>query len=169
MKGAGLGWERRGQQIGELRGVPAAIRERELPAEEQHAAAAAIHELADEFLLAGGEIPGFNGSDDQSLVDEKVLRTRRKAFGQFFGIGDSLAVDLVLAGAIHRDDLHHAVILFRLADELVLPTRFTLHIQDSARFGANIHHAGQRIVRSVLLAWEWSSRDLERSGASAAD
>src|SRR5208282_892161 len=101
--------------------------------------------------------------DDQSLVGEKVVRARWKAVGQLFGIGDSLAVDLVFAGAIDGDDLHHAVVLFRLADKLVLPPRFTLHVQDAARLGADIHHAGQSIVGRVLLAGEWSNRNLERS------
>ncbi len=74
MKGAGLGGQHGRQQIGEVRGVPAAIRQRELAAQQQQAAAAAIHELADQFLLGGREIAGFHRPDDQSLVDEQVLR-----------------------------------------------------------------------------------------------
>ena len=47
MKGARLRWQRGREQVGEIRGVPAAIRQRELAAEQQQTAAAAIHELAD--------------------------------------------------------------------------------------------------------------------------
>ena len=150
-------------------GVPAAIRQRELAAEQQQAAAAAIHELANQFLLAGSEIAGFDRPDDQPLVGEQVFRAGRKAIGQLFGIGDALAVDLVFAGANHGGDLHHAVVLFGLADKLVLPARLTLDVQDAARLGADIHQAGYGIVGRVLLAGERSSRDLERSGAGAAD
>ena len=151
------------------RGVPAAIGERELAAEQQQAAAAAIDELVDQFLLAGSEIAGFDRADDQSLIGEKILGAGGKAVGQFFGIGDSLAVDLVFAGADDGDDLHHAVVLFGLADELVLPARLAFDIEDAARFGADIHHAGQGVVGGVLFAGERSGGDLQRLGAGAAD
>jgi hypothetical protein len=71
MKRARLGRQRRRQQVGKVRGVPAAIRQRELTAQQQQAAAAAIHELADQFLLAGSEIAGFHRPDDQSLVAKR--------------------------------------------------------------------------------------------------
>ena len=79
MKSARLGGQRRRQQVGQVGGVPAAIRQRELTAEQQQAAAAAIHELADQFLLAGSEIAGFHRPDDQSLIGEKILRRGKES------------------------------------------------------------------------------------------
>ena len=79
MKRARLGGQRRRQQVGKLGRVPAAIRQRELTAEQQQAAAAAIDELVDQFLLGGSEIAGFHRPDDQSLVREKILRRAKES------------------------------------------------------------------------------------------
>jgi hypothetical protein len=42
-----------GHQVGQRRMRPAALGKREAPAQEQHAAAAAVHEIADQVLLRG--------------------------------------------------------------------------------------------------------------------
>src|SRR5690348_462137 len=143
MKRAAFERQRRRKHVNQLGRVPAPIRQRELAAEEQQTAAAAIDKLADEFLLVGSEVPGLNRTYDQALVNEQVFRARREAIGELFGIGDSLAINLVLASAIHGNDLHHAIVFFSLADELVFPARLTFYIEDAARFGADVHHAGQ--------------------------
>ena len=53
------------QQIGQVRRVPAAVGQREAAAQEQQAAAAPIHKLADQLLLRRGEVARFHGADDE--------------------------------------------------------------------------------------------------------
>src|SRR6185295_16863964 len=79
MKRARLRWQHGGEKIREIRRVPAAIGQCELTAEQQQAAAASIHEIANQCLLRGSEIAGLHRSDNQSLVCEKILRAGREA------------------------------------------------------------------------------------------
>ena len=62
MEGSGVGWAAMvGNRSAMLRRVPAAVGQRELTAQQQQAAAAAIDELVDQFLLSRTEIAGFDG------------------------------------------------------------------------------------------------------------
>jgi hypothetical protein len=47
MKSARLGWQRGREQVGKVLGAQPPIRQRKLTAEQQQAASATIHELAD--------------------------------------------------------------------------------------------------------------------------
>ncbi len=124
----------------------------ELPPQEENAAAASIDILAQQFLLQRREVVGRNRADDDAGVAEEIFGAHRKTLGQLARIADALAVNLVLAGAQHGDDLHRWVIVFRAADEFVLPARLAFDIEDAALRVADEDRPRDRIVGEVLFA-----------------
>ena len=121
------------------------------------------------FLLLGREVAGVDGAEDQALIAEEIFGARGEAIGEFLRAVDALAVELILGGADDGDNLHHAVVLFGLADELVFPARLALYIKDAARVVAHIDDTSQLVVGGVLLGGERLGGDLQGLGAGAAD
>src|SRR5207248_5800442 len=113
----------------EVGDAPPAIRQRGTAAQEQESAPAAIDELADQLALTSREVRRFDRTDDDGLVGEEIFRPRRKAVAELRRILDALAIDLVLGGPQHGDELDDAVVFFRPADELVLPARLSFDVQ----------------------------------------
>ena len=95
--------------------VVAAIGKRRAASHEQQAAAAAIHEIADQLLLRGCEIVRLHAADDQPLELEQILGLGREALFQIllFRTGRELPVQLVLRGAHHRPQLDIRVVVER--------------------------------------------------------
>src|SRR6201999_1303595 len=92
--------------------------------------AAATSEPAQKSLLQGGKVSRLYRAQDDALVTKKIFRPHRETIGQFRGIADPLPVNLVLGRAQHGSPLHDLVVVLGPADELVLPARLTLDIQN---------------------------------------
>ena len=78
------------------------------------------------------KVVGGDGADDDAGVAKEIFGAHRKAVGEFIGIVDALAIDLVFAGAQHGHDLHRGVVLFCAADEFVFPAWLAFDIEDAA-------------------------------------
>ncbi len=143
-----------GQKFVQSRSGPAAIAQRGAPAEEENAAAAPIDIFAQEFLLQGREVIGVNRADDDAGVSKQVFGAHGKAVGEFIGIADALAIDLILTGAQHGDDLHRGIVVFGAANEFEFPARLAFDVEDAALFIADQQRARDGVVGEVLFAGE---------------
>ena len=157
------------KQVRHAGGAPAAVGQRRAAREQQHPAAANVHKLLNQILLGRREIIGFHRTNDQPLVLEQVLGFRRKAIGQFLGIVDPLAVNLVLGGAQHRNQLHAVIVVLGPPDEFVLPARLAFDVQHAALVGFHVDQTRDGVVRRVGLAGQRIERELQRLGAGSAD
>ena len=148
------------QQIGKRRlGIPA-VGERSPSAQEQQPAPAPVHELLDQFLLRRRKVGRFHAAQNDPLKAEELLYFGGEPFLQFVLIRDSLPVQLVLRGSQHRHHLDILVVLHRAPQELVIPARFALHIQD-ARLGIiDVHHARELVVFLILFVRDGVHRHL---------
>ncbi len=132
MEVVAAGGQKCGQQFAQSRSAPAAVTQRSPPAQKKNAAAPAIDIFAQQFLLQRRKVARVDGADDDARVPKQILRPHRKPIGEFARIADSLPIDLVFAGAQHRDHLHGGIIVFSPANELEFPARFALDIRESA-------------------------------------
>ncbi len=162
------GRKRDGKKIGHVRARPASIRQRKSPAKKQHAPSPPVDELANELLLRKREITGLHRTKNERLVAEEVFGPGREALGEFLGIVDTLAVNLVLGGAQHGDDLHVAVVVFGAADKFVLPPRFAFHIENAAFGSVHVHQPRHGIVGAILFALQRLEGKLQRLCAGGA-
>ena len=170
MKGVISGRKKGGHELRDARGAPAAVGQGEASAEEEQSASAAVHELAQQLLLAGGEVVGLNRADDDGIVGKQVFRTHGKAVGELVGILDALAVELVFGGAQHGDNLELMVVLSRAAQEFVLPARLAFDVKDAALLAADGDEALERVVGCALFAGQRSCGEgelLDSGGAGA--
>ena len=170
MEGAAAFGQPDGNEVGHGGILPAAIAQRSASADEEHAAAAPVHEIVNRLLLRRGEVAGLHAADDQALIRKQLFGLGREAVLEFFGILDALPVDLVLRGAQHarQFDADIGIVFDRAADELVLPNRFALYIEDAGLARFHVDHAGDLVIELVLFAAHGVDRDLQGLGTGRA-
>ena len=141
-----------GNDVRKIRAGPAAVGETVTSTKKKNASAAAVDEFANKFLLRQGEIAGFHGAENESLIREEVFSARGKSFGKFIGVADALAINFVFGGAQHGSDLHDAVVILGAANEFVFPARLAFDVQHAAFARLDVHQARHRIIGLICFA-----------------
>ena len=137
----------------------AAFRERVPAAEEQEATAPSRHEVRDHVELIVREEARLHASEDQRTVAEQLFPGLRETGLEFLGAIDVQAQEFTFGGSLKNHDLEVVVFGDRTTQELHLPARLPLEVEDLFRVAHDVY---QR-VPSVVLRYPLPllNRDLE--------
>jgi len=127
---AGGGIQQHRQHIGHRRtGIPT-LGVRPLAAEHQQAATPFADEVGNHPKLVGREEIRLDTPQDDRAVLEQLFAGPGESADQILGVFDTQPHELVFRRALQRSDLQVLVVVHRPPDELELPARLALEVED---------------------------------------
>src|SRR6185436_20516511 len=138
------------QRIGDRRAAVSTLAKRSRAAQHQQPTAALLDELRNHLELIAREDAGLDRSEDERAIPEQLFARLREATLELVGILRVVAEqphELVVRGPLQRNHLEVLVVGDRAAQELHLPSRLALEIED---LFARVAHVDQRLAHVVL-------------------
>ena len=118
------------EDVGHRGAGVAPLGERAAAAEHQQPPTALAHEVRDHPKLVGGEVVGLDAPEDEGAVLEQLGPRAGEAAHEVLGRFDPHPHELVLGGALQDGELQVLVVGDGAAQELDLPPRLALEVED---------------------------------------